>query len=155
MDWLIRALSIQGIELQPVWPQLDWSGREDRSLSILASPFSQRLRASDQDPWDDPDSFEANQTKRVKGGCEGRDWVEPKAQMMFQLPFSPLPATATPPPRRLPWPARYPLNPYIRRERAGLGIWRAGISPAHYLAGFREDTFPQLGKVGDKGRIQF
>lgn len=100
-SFVIHESSIQGTEGQPVWPQSDWSGREDRNLSLLASPsfWTLRgklgLRASNQDSWADPDSFEVNQPKREKGDCEGRDQVEPKAQMIFQLPFSPLPGMAS------------------------------------------------------------
>lgn len=108
MNWLFSELSCQGIAFQPTLS--DWSGGSTETSARQPLPLpgascgGQGLRVSNQDPWDDPDSSEVNQPKAGRGGCEGRDFVEAEAQIMFQTPSpsSPPTAMATPPLSSLP-----------------------------------------------------
>lgn len=92
MNWLFGALHLQGIEFETVWPVSDRPGREGRSLGSQLLPLpgasggGQGLRASSQEPQDDPDFFEASQPKTEKGGWEERDLVVGEAEITFQLP---------------------------------------------------------------------
>lgn len=100
MDRLFSEVSIQGTNLGCI--RLVWE-REDGNLSTPAplpgdSGRGQGLKANDQDPRDDLDSFEVSWPMRKKGVCEGKGSV---GQMTFLMPFSPLTAMATPPPSSL------------------------------------------------------
>lgn len=63
---------------------------------------------------------------REKAGYEGRDRAESQVQVMFWMPFSPLTSMATSS-KQPPLTSRTSLNPHTSRERAGLGVRRAGF----------------------------
>lgn len=98
MDLLFNEVSIQRTvsanlgSIRVIWEREETPFPGD-------SGRGQGLKANDQDPRDDLDSFDISWPTRKKGVCEGKGSI---GQMMFLMPFSPLAAMATPPLSSLP-----------------------------------------------------